>query len=113
MNFSSTSQTSNKRFDISNVTNVNWGGQEWRNFNISSIVETLNSLNTSGNGTDLDIIGPKSATFELMQNTWAVIGILFSLIGLHTNIVMLTVIISDSGQMCGSLQMCCCLIYVS
>ncbi len=96
MNFSNTNQTLNGSFNISNGTKVDSGGQEWNNIKITSIVNTLNSsLNTSGNGTDLDMPGPESATVELMQNTWAVIGILFSLIGLHTNIVMLSVIISE------------------
>ncbi len=47
------------------------------------------------NETDVDLPGPEWNDVELLQVIWGVFAVIFSVGGLHTNIVMLSVIISE------------------
>ena len=72
-------------------------GTEWVDLSISSTIQPLNaSLNTSGNWTDFHPLGPKVVKgSDILQVTWGVLAILSSLIGLHTNVVMISVIVHE------------------
>ncbi len=109
MNLSMTNQTWNRCCNDSNGADVDVGGQsfngtdlvtlgtEWVDLSISTTIQPPNtSLNATGNGTGLDPLGPVVVKgSDILQVTWGVLAILSGLIGLHTNIVMLSVIIHE------------------
>ncbi len=111
MNLSMTNQTWNACCNNSNGADIDVGRSSsagngtdlvslavgWVDLSISSTIQPLNtSLNATGNGTGFDPLGPGVVKgSDILQVTWGVLAILSGLIGLHTNVVMLSVIVHE------------------
>ena len=94
MTFSSTNGTS--KFSVGNETDMDLAGPGWSNISNGTDLDWARpGWSNVSNGTDLDQTEPEWNSVELLQVTGAVLAILFSLLGLHTNIIMLSVIISE------------------